>query len=49
MKIFGLWTEEEFRDVLILASVVGIVSFTTTIIYRAVSKWLEEHDKRGSS
>ena len=39
--IFGIWTEEEFKDVLIMASIVAVGTFFTTIVYRGVSKWLE--------
>jgi len=41
-KVFGIWTEEEFKDTLAIAGVVAIGTFVTTILYRAISKWLEE-------
>jgi len=41
-KVFGIWTEKEFKDTLAFAGIVAIGTFITTILYRAISKWLEE-------
>lgn len=38
--ILGVWTEEEFKDTLIFAAAVAVVSFITTICYRFLSKKL---------
>jgi len=37
-----LWTEEEFKDLIAKACMVGLVSFTLTIFYGAMDKWLRE-------
>jgi len=42
MKKIWLWTEEEFKDLIAKACVVGIVSFMATMTYGAVDKWLRE-------
>jgi len=40
-KILGVWTKDEFIDSLIYAAVVAVVSFSLTLFYRYLSKWLE--------
>jgi len=39
-KIFGIWTEEEFKDTLAIAAIVAAGTFITTVLYRAVSSTL---------
>jgi len=41
-KWFGVWTDEEAKDTLVMATVVATGTFIATIIYRAVDKWLKE-------
>ena len=40
--VLGIWTWEEFYDTLAMAGVVAVGAFITTIIYRAIDKWLKE-------
>jgi|GEM_PF-3894954 len=42
--ILGVWTEEEFKDTLLMAAVVAIVSFITTFAYRYFYKRLGIED-----
>ncbi len=41
-KILGVWTQEEFKDVIVYAVVVAIFSFFGTVFFQWISKYLKE-------
>jgi len=40
-KVLGLWTEEEFQDVLAICGVVAVGSFFTTLLLKGATRYFE--------